>query len=96
MHRRLLTLGLTILIAPLTISAADQWPQFRGLQAGVAADDSALPDTWSETQNVAWKIDVPGTGLEFASRVGRSRLSHHRDQQRTGAGTSQRNRRSLR
>lgn len=62
MHRRLLTLGLTILIAPLTISAADQWPQFRGLQAGVAADDSALPDTWSETQNVAWKIDIPGQG----------------------------------
>jgi outer membrane protein assembly factor BamB len=26
------------------------------------AEDPALPDTWSATQNVAWKIEVPGTG----------------------------------
>jgi outer membrane protein assembly factor BamB len=26
----------------------------------VAADDARLPDTWSTTENVAWKIDVPG------------------------------------
>ena len=36
------------------------WPQFRGSRAGVAADDARLPDTWSTTENVAWKIDVPG------------------------------------
>ena len=36
------------------------WPQFRGSSAGVAADDARLPDTWSTTENVAWKIDVPG------------------------------------
>jgi outer membrane protein assembly factor BamB len=40
---------------------AENWPQFRGLQAGVAADDPALPDTWGPTQNIVWKIDVPGT-----------------------------------
>ena len=39
-----------------------QWPQFRGLNAGAVADDSRLPDTWSETSNVAWKIDIPGLG----------------------------------
>ena len=26
------------------------------------ADDPALPDTWSSTQNVAWKVDIPGSG----------------------------------
>jgi len=36
------------------------WPQFRGGRAGVAADDARLPETWSATENVAWKIDVPG------------------------------------
>ena len=36
------------------------WPQFRGSRAGVAADDARLPETWSATENVAWKIDVPG------------------------------------
>ncbi len=43
-----------------TIGQTQNWPQFRGTQSGVAADSAALPDTWSETQNVAWKIDIPG------------------------------------
>jgi outer membrane protein assembly factor BamB len=54
----------TVFTAVLTVSASaiDQWPQFRGPQAGVVADDPALPETWSETENVAWKVDVPGMG----------------------------------
>ena len=43
-------------------SAADNWPQFRGLRAGVVADDPALPETWSQTENVVWKIPVPELG----------------------------------
>lgn len=39
---------------------AAAWPQFRGASAGVAADDPALPERWSETENVVWKIDIPG------------------------------------
>ena len=51
----LLTLG--------TVSAnEDQWPKFRGNNAGAVADDPALPDTWSETENVVWKTDIPGLG----------------------------------
>jgi outer membrane protein assembly factor BamB len=42
--------------------AQDRWPQFRGLRAGVVDDDPNLPDQWSATENVAWKIDVPGFG----------------------------------
>jgi outer membrane protein assembly factor BamB len=56
-------LGLVVVLAALAVAAlsADaNWPQFRGLQAGVAADDPALPDSWSTTENVIWKIDVPG------------------------------------
>jgi outer membrane protein assembly factor BamB len=41
---------------------ADEWPQFRGLMAGVAADDPELPDTWSATENVAWTASIPGSG----------------------------------
>src|SRR5713101_1809652 len=60
-RRVILTAGLTLLtMAPG--SAADQWPQFRGSHAGVAPDDPALPDTWSATQNVVWKTDIPGDG----------------------------------
>jgi putative pyrroloquinoline-quinone binding quinoprotein/putative pyrroloquinoline-quinone-binding quinoprotein len=43
-------------------AVTDQWPQFRGPRAGQVADDPALPDTWSETENVAWKTTIPGIG----------------------------------
>jgi len=43
------------------LAAADAWPQFRGPAAGIA-DDKELPETWSATENVAWKTDIPGRG----------------------------------
>jgi outer membrane protein assembly factor BamB len=42
-----------------TVSAQDNWPQFRGPRAGVANDNPALPVRWNDA-NVAWKFDVPG------------------------------------
>ena len=39
---------------------AENWPQFRGMQAGLAPDHPSLPATWSRTQNVVWKVEVPG------------------------------------
>jgi outer membrane protein assembly factor BamB len=59
-----LTAGLALSIAP---AASQEWGQFRGPRAGAAADDPALPDTWSETENVAWTIDIPG--LSWSSPV---------------------------
>ena len=58
----------SFLLATLGASASraagsDNWPQFRGPGGrGVAADDPALPRTWSETDNIAWKRDIPGLG----------------------------------
>ena len=52
-------LSLVLTIAPMAV-LAENWPQFRGTNGGVAADDPRLPDTWSATKNVAWKIDIPG------------------------------------
>ena len=57
----LVTVGLTLL-ALEAVAATDQWPMFRGVQAGVVADDPTLPDTWSETENIAWKVPIPGLG----------------------------------
>src|SRR6266849_9913744 len=61
---RVLSVLLTTLILSLHLvaGAADNWPQFRGSHAGVAADDPALPDTWSSTENIGWRADVPGVG----------------------------------
>lgn len=39
------------------------WHQWRGPHAtGAAASDANPPLTWSETENVRWKVAVPGTG----------------------------------
>src|SRR5262245_22699054 len=62
MKRRLMVgLGLALL-ALTSVSATDQWPKFRGPQSGAIPDDPALPDTWSETENVVWKTAIPGMG----------------------------------
>jgi outer membrane protein assembly factor BamB len=38
------------------------WPQLRGPGAMGVSEASGFPDTWSATQNVAWKTDIPGRG----------------------------------
>jgi outer membrane protein assembly factor BamB len=60
MLRRVLLLSL---FTTLALPGVDNWPQFRGPRSnGVAADDPALPDTWSATRNVVWKAEIPGSG----------------------------------
>ena len=57
--------ALLALSVPLHVPAAaaeDNWPRFRGPGAGVAEDSPTLPETWSRTENVVWKIEVPGRG----------------------------------
>ena len=42
-------------------SASDEnWPQLRGPGGRGISTNSHLPDHWSETENVAWKSDIPG------------------------------------
>ena len=61
MNRTVMTaVGLALLVAGT--AASDEWPQFRGMQAGVAMDHPALPVRWSETENVVWKAEIPGLG----------------------------------
>ncbi|MGB0598213.1 MAG: PQQ-binding-like beta-propeller repeat protein [Rubripirellula sp.] len=41
----------------------ENWPQFRGADStGVIDDASNLPATWSDSENVSWKTDIPGRG----------------------------------
>ncbi len=51
-------------LAALTTAAvqASDWPQFRGPTGQGHAPDEAVPLTWSETENIAWKTAVPGRG----------------------------------
>ncbi|MEO1990802.1 MAG: PQQ-binding-like beta-propeller repeat protein [Pirellulales bacterium] len=43
------------------VGVAD-WPQFRGPTGDGHARTQALPIRWSESQNVIWKVPVPGLG----------------------------------
>lgn len=40
----------------------DNWPQFRGPAARGISAYKHLPESWSDTENVAWKSDIPGRG----------------------------------
>lgn len=55
-------LALSVSFSLVSAVLAEEWPRFRGLSAGVAADDPALPESWSATQNITWKTAVPGIG----------------------------------
>jgi outer membrane protein assembly factor BamB len=53
----------TLALALFATTAAADWPQFRGPDGqGHAPSSANLPSEWTETQNVAWKADVPGLG----------------------------------
>jgi outer membrane protein assembly factor BamB len=61
---RLLALGLTWLVFPGVIASAlagSQWSGFRGDGSSVTTARD-LPLQWSETNNIAWRIQLPGTG----------------------------------
>ncbi len=48
------------IVGPAT--AADNWPQWRGPLATGEAPDADPPITWSETENVRFKVKIPGRG----------------------------------
>ncbi len=49
-------------LAPIASAETKNWPQFRGAQADGLGEGATLPDTWSTTENVVWKADLPGWG----------------------------------
>lgn len=57
----LLASGILITSGTASLDAAE-WPQFRGPRGSAIAADAQPPTTWSTTQNLAWKVDLPGPG----------------------------------
>ena len=45
----------------LRITESD-WPQWRGSNCDGIASDQDIPETWDESTNIAWKVDLPGLG----------------------------------
>lgn len=43
-------------------AATENWDQFRGPNGDGSTDSKHLPVTWSESENLAWQTEIPGTG----------------------------------
>lgn len=59
---RLFVTALLMQCCQLQTSIAADWTQFRGPTGQGHAEVSDLPVTWSESENLAWKVALPGNG----------------------------------
>lgn len=65
-----LSCGLSIAAEPIEFGPND-WPWWRGPNRDGVADRNQKPPTkWSETENVVWKVAIPGRGHGSATVVG--------------------------
>jgi outer membrane protein assembly factor BamB len=77
-----------LLLVPLVLTvplAAADWPQWRGPASGGVSPETALPLTWSATENIAWKARLAGLGTSspivlgetvfVTSQIGRTSLA---------------------
>src|SRR5262245_50298585 len=39
---------------------AENWPQWRGPRNNGVSNETRLPTTWSKTENIAWRLPLPG------------------------------------
>jgi len=54
-----LTLGLVLC---LQAAWGEDWPCWRGPRGDGTVTDAPLPEHWSATENILWKVEVPGLG----------------------------------
>ena len=73
-HRCLIAVGSLTLVLSSTLingSLAGDWPRFRGPNGtGVSMDESPVPTSWSATENLKWKVALPGPGSSSPIVVG--------------------------
>ena len=52
-----------LLVAPVLVDGASEWPAWRGPNLNGLVPDANPPIEWSETSNIRWKSEIPGLGL---------------------------------
>ncbi len=58
--KKLLTF-LFLVLALMSSAHATDWPQWRGPYFNGSTDETNLPSDWSQTENIVWSVDLPGT-----------------------------------
>ena len=66
-------LGLAALaVAYCAAASASDWPRFHGVNGnGISADKQSPPVKWSDTENMQWKVALPGPGASSPIVVGK-------------------------
>jgi outer membrane protein assembly factor BamB len=54
--------SLTLALAATLAAEGGEWPVWRGPKGDGIVNDTAVPTKWSATENVVWKVAVPGVG----------------------------------
>jgi len=49
-----------LVLVPSCLARAGDWPQWRGPLLNGSTDEQDLPSSWSKTENIAWKAELPG------------------------------------
>ena len=62
-------LGLALLLIP-GLTAAGDWPRFRGPNGAAVSDDTGTPVHWGPTENIAWRTTLPGGGASSPITTG--------------------------
>lgn len=69
-----IVMALTLLaVWPESVHAQESesdWRQFRGPSRQGQSKETELPDEWSPSQNILWKVDLPGAGSSSPIVVG--------------------------
>jgi len=50
---------LTLAIACSASLAAENWPQWRGVNGQGISTETQLPTEWGPDRNIAWKVELP-------------------------------------
>jgi len=71
MLRRIFAAAVVLSVVVVSFVDAGDWTRFRGPNgSGVASDEQPAPTKWSPTDNIKWKIELPGPGLSSPIIVG--------------------------
>ncbi|TWT96738.1 outer membrane biogenesis protein BamB [Botrimarina colliarenosi] len=63
-------LAALLTLATVVAAEARDWTRFRGPNGAGVSLDEAPPVEWSDTKNLAWKVDLPGPGSSCPIVVG--------------------------
>jgi outer membrane protein assembly factor BamB len=56
----------------LTVAAGDDWARFRGPAGSGIAQGAAPPLTWDDSNNLRWKVELPGPGSSSPIVIGKN------------------------